>query len=104
VSLPAPPEAEIPKVPEVPVVDVPEARRDPPKDKLRPATVRFITKPWAKVTVDGEVLGTTPVFQATELSPGKHTLVFDNPAFKAKTLVVELKSGEQRDVRVQLEK
>lgn len=107
VVLPAPPTIEAPSIPaEPPPIPAEPPPSDEPKrrERTRPGVVRFITRPWAKVTIDGEAAGTTPVFQSTELAPGRHTVRFENPAFQTKTMTVEVKAGEQRDVRVQLEK
>jgi len=101
-ALPAPPTEIVPIVPAEQVIE-PDAPVIKPAAKT-PAVLHFFSKPWAKVTIDGEVVGTTPVFQTTELKAGKHTFVFENPAFRPKTVTLELRAGESRDVRVQLEK
>lgn len=70
----------------------------------RVPVVRFFTKPWAKVTIDGEMQGMTPAFNTTELAPGSHVVEFANPAFKTKRMQLQLTAGEKKDVRVELEK
>lgn len=77
-----------------------KAPQPPPK----PATVVFITKPWAKVTVDGAVLGTTPIFHTTELSPGLHSFRFEHPTHHTQEMKLSLSAGETREIKIELTK
>ncbi|HSI06478.1 MAG: protein kinase [Myxococcota bacterium] len=62
------------------------------------ALVTIRTKPWTKVTIDGRNRGETPLSKIA-LTPGPHTIVFDNPEEKIhKTHKVVLKSGENQKV------
>jgi serine/threonine protein kinase len=67
-----------------------------------PALVRLNARPWADVTIDGRASGVTPLVRVA-LTPGGHDIVFTNPALGVtRTEHVELVSGEQRDVIVDL--
>lgn len=68
-----------------------------------PAVLSIFTKPWAKVTIDGQPRGTTPFFRTIELAPGTHTIVFDNPSFATRKMRLTLRAGETKEVRIELE-
>jgi serine/threonine-protein kinase len=91
-------------IPVVPKIVSPPVEAKPKLAPAKPSVVRIFAKPWAKVTIDGEVSGTTPVFKTTELPAGRHVFLFENPAFKSERVVVDLKAGEPKDIRVQLVK
>ena len=59
-----------------------------------PGFVTIDTFPWTKVSMDGRVLGATPLVK-TPVSPGTHTLTLDNPGENIhQTATVVVKSGE----------
>lgn len=72
--------------------------------RVVPATLRFITKPWANISIDGRAIGATPVVTSTELAPGSHLIRFEHPGFASVEQRIELKNGEEREVRVTLNK
>lgn len=62
----------------------------------QPATLRVQTTPWSYVTVDGRSYGTTPQ-RNISLSPGRHTVVLENPdANIKKTITINLEPGETK--------
>jgi serine/threonine-protein kinase len=66
-------------------------------------TVEFRVRPWAIVSLDGKVLGQTPL-AAMEVPVGKHTLRFVNKELeKDVTRTIEVKAGETNMVKVNLE-
>ncbi|MBI5497333.1 MAG: serine/threonine protein kinase [Deltaproteobacteria bacterium] len=61
------------------------------------------SKPWATASVDGNIIGTTPVFQA-ELAAGNHVLTLVNDAKGLqKTVNITVKAGEVTKIKVDLE-
>jgi type IV secretory pathway VirB10-like protein len=73
-----------------------------PSEPVRPAAparapveagfgfLRINTSPWAKVIVDGEEKGTTPLAQPLKLPSGNHRVVLKNPDFLDSTLEVNI--------------
>lgn len=58
--------------------------------------VTIRTTPWTKVTIDGRKLGETPLNKIA-LTPGTHTVVFDNPESKIhKVQKVSVTSGDTK--------
>ncbi len=45
------------------------------------AKIVFTSNPWAKVFVDGRLVGETPLAQPISLVQGKHSITFSNPSF-----------------------
>ncbi len=72
--------------------------------EARPATLQFFTTPWAKIIVDGTPQGTTPMFHTLLVSPGAHTLRFENPARQSQERSISVSAGETKEIRVSLEK
>ncbi len=64
--------------------------------------VRIVVYPWAKVSIDGKYVDTTPIADPIRLKPGEHTLSFSHSTFKSKTLKIVLKPGETRFLSVKL--
>ncbi len=60
--------------------------------------VYLTSTPWAKVYVNNELIGETPMSKAIVLSAGTHTVMFSNPSFDpiVKTIIVEA----NRDISV----
>lgn len=60
-------------------------------------------RPWAKVSLNGRVLGTTPI-KPVEVYEGKHRLVLTNDGLnKRKELIVDIVAGARKVVKVQLQ-
>ena len=83
---------------------VPARPVEPEPALATPAVVRFIIKPWAKISIDGKAFGQTPRFNSVELKPGRYVVRFENPSYKTAEEIVVVKGGESREVRVTLEK
>jgi serine/threonine protein kinase len=64
--------------------------------------VKIVVYPWAKVSIDGKYVDTTPIADPIRLKPGEHTLSFSHSTFKSKTLKIVLKPGETRFLSVKL--
>jgi len=64
--------------------------------------VKIVVYPWAKVSIDGKYVDTTPIAGPIRLKPGEHTLSFSHSTFKSKTLKIVLKPGETRFLSVKL--
>ncbi len=64
--------------------------------------VKIIAYPWAKVSIDGKYVDTTPIAGPLRLKPGEHTLSFSHSKFKSKTIKIILKPGETRFISVRL--
>ena len=62
-------------------------------DKKR-GYLHVLAHPWARVEVDGSVLGTTPFAEPLALPPGKHTVVLTNPYFEPVKRTVTIARGE----------
>jgi serine/threonine protein kinase len=112
----APPLPSVTTVPSVPVIATPkgpppkkekDAVAAPPSPAVKdsPGELRLSTgSAWANVTIDGVLYGKTPFFRSKTLSPGKHTVLFENPAFKTQTHTVTIQPGEATELRVVLQK
>jgi hypothetical protein len=66
------------------------------------ARVSVEVSPWAEVSLDGRVLGTTPLRRAIVLPPGTHALTFAHPTLGSHEERVTVAAGEVRTVRVRL--
>ena len=59
-----------------------------------PGNLRINSRPWSQVTLDGQPIGHTPLFDV-RVAPGTHTLRLVNPEFGlSKTVQVKVASGE----------
>jgi len=63
--------------------------------------LQIVVRPWAEVSVDGRLLGTTPM-DRVPLSAGKHSLILKHPAFEALARSVTIRSGETTRLVVDL--
>jgi len=68
----------------------------------RDSFVKIVVYPWAKVSIDGKYVDTTPIADPIRLNPGEHTVSFSHSKFKSKTLKIVLKPGETRLLSVRL--
>jgi hypothetical protein len=67
------------------------------------AQLTIRTKPWTRVSIDGQDRGITPLKIA--LPPGTHTVVFENPEAKLKqSKKIVLGSGETQKLDLDLSK
>lgn len=64
--------------------------------------IKLIVYPWAKVSIDGKYVDTTPIAGPLRLKPGEHVLSFSHSKFKSKTIKIVLKPGETRFISVRL--
>ncbi|UCD70680.1 MAG: serine/threonine protein kinase [Syntrophobacterales bacterium] len=64
--------------------------------------IKIVVYPWARVTIDGKYVDTTPIADPIRLKPGEHTLSFSHSKFKSKTIEIVLKPGETRFLSVTL--
>ncbi len=62
------------------------------------ANIVFTSNPWAKVYVDGRLVGETPLAQPVVLAQGKHSVTFSNPSFDPILKDIEIRSGKQQIV------
>jgi len=68
----------------------------------RDGFIKIVVYPWAKVSIDGKYVDTTPIADPIRLKPGEHTLSFSHSKFKSKTIKIVLKPGETRFLSVRL--
>jgi hypothetical protein len=72
-------------------------------DKNRgPSFIKLTIYPWAKVSIDGKYVDTTPIAGPIKLKSGEHILSFSHSKFKSKTMKIVLKPGETRFISVRL--
>ncbi len=64
--------------------------------------IRVVVDPWARVYVDGQLHDTTPFAKPIPLLPGEHTIGFRNPYYHSVDRIVDIHSGEQRDLKIRL--
>ncbi|MFB0505867.1 MAG: serine/threonine protein kinase [Thermodesulfobacteriota bacterium] len=67
-----------------------------------PSFIKLTVHPWAKVSIDGKYVDTTPIARPIRLNPGEHILSFSHSKFKSKTMKIVLKPGETRFISVRL--
>lgn len=63
--------------------------------------LQFVVEPWAQVSVDGSVLGLTPL-QRIRLSPGPHAVVLTHPDYQPFQRKVTIRPGETFKLAVDL--
>jgi serine/threonine protein kinase len=68
----------------------------------RDSFIKIVVYPWAKVSIDGKYVDTTPRADPVRLKPGEHTLSFSHSKFKSKTIKIVLNPGETRFISVKL--
>jgi serine/threonine-protein kinase len=64
--------------------------------------IKLSVYPWAKVSIDGKYVDTTPIARPIRLKSGKHILSFSHSKFKSKTINIVLKPGETRFISVRM--
>jgi hypothetical protein len=73
----------------------------PPAAPEASASLQVRVRPWAQVSVDDDIVGTTP-FAPLTLSPGPHYLAFVHPDFKPVRRKVTLSAGETLKVELDM--
>jgi serine/threonine-protein kinase len=64
--------------------------------------IKLTVYPWARISIDGKYVDTTPIAGPIRLKPGEHILSFSHSKFKSKTIKIVLKPGETRSISVRL--
>jgi hypothetical protein len=66
-------------------------------------TIRILVHPWARVTLDGKLLGITPL-KPIKVPEGAHELIFENSDLNLKRRQrVQVKPGQVSEVKLNLE-
>jgi serine/threonine-protein kinase len=103
-SVVTPPPKTTEAVPDASVVSskTPEPPGDPRKTKSKPGMLDLRVSPWAIVSIDGKVIGETPI-APLELTPGVHLVVLTNPELQVrKDVSVRISSGQRTDLKINL--
>jgi serine/threonine-protein kinase len=74
---------------------------EPGPKSTEPGTLKLLILPWAKVSIDGKDVGTTPLAPVS-LSPGRHTVRMTHPGFRPLTRRVEIRSGRTTRLEVNM--
>ena len=69
---------------------------------IKPGFVRIACTPWAKIYLNGDSVGVTPLAKAIELPPGKHTLLCRNPQFPDYREEIQVQAGAVSRVTISL--
>lgn len=83
-----------------------------PNERIKTQSVRpeqpkngslyIYANPWAKVIIDGQEHGITPLTLPARLEPGKHEVRLTNPGFADHRQFVEITAGDAETLRVRL--
>jgi serine/threonine-protein kinase len=97
----SPPVAVTPPTP-TPAAVVPTPAPAPtPAPGPAPGRLQVLVRPWAEVSVDGRVVGTTP-FRPVELPAGEHVIAFRHPDYKPFQRRVTVAAGQTTRVEIDL--
>jgi hypothetical protein len=55
--------------------------------------LRVVARPWARITIDGVPVDTTPTITAFRLSPGAHFIRLTNPQYATEDRTVRIERG-----------
>jgi len=93
------PDTNKPKKVQAPVKVVKRVKRQPTKKVVvKKALLRINTRPWSNIYIDGKLIKSTPIYDYP-VSPGRHTIRFENRRFKIdETMVVDLIGGQTRKI------
>ena len=93
--------AATPSVPPREAVVVPTTPAAPPPTPAPPLEgwLLVLPKPWAEVTVDGRVVGQTPLARIP-LPPGSHSVILTHRDYRPFTRRVEIRGGETTTIRL----
>ena len=94
----APPPDTSPAVPSPPT---PVATATPHPAQPSPGALLVVARPWADVSIDGVVVGQTPLQRLT-LSPGPHDILLTHPEFQPFKRRVTIRAGETFRLAVDL--
>lgn len=65
----------------------------------RPAVIQLAIRPSAQIWVDGEFKGDSPPLTRLSMAPGRHTVELRNSGYKTVHLELQLKPGEELEVK-----
>jgi hypothetical protein len=68
----------------------------------RAAYIRVLAHPWAEVSIDGEVVDTTPIGRPIAVAPGKHEVLLRHPRAPDERRPIEVDAGETVVVDVEM--
>jgi serine/threonine-protein kinase len=97
----APARAASPPVAIAPATPTPAAVAPTPAPAPVPGRLQVLVRPWAEVSVDGRVVGTTP-FRPVELPAGEHVIAFRHPDYKPFQRRVTVAAGQTTRVEIDL--
>jgi len=79
---------------------------DQADDRLQDESIlghlKFSVNPWARIYVDGDLKGDSPLGFAVETSPGDHAVVLDNPYFPRMDFKYSVTAAETLQVEINL--
>lgn len=83
----------------------PETSEEVPKevDAADMSTVNFAITPWGEVYVDGRIRGISPPLTKLKVKPGNHVIEIRNKTFPSYTDTIQVKPGEDMEVRYKFE-
>jgi hypothetical protein len=61
--------------------------------------LQLVVKPWAEVSVDDQVVGTTPL-QPVRLKPGTHTVRLTHPAYRPLQRKLTIEAGKTERLEI----
>ena len=85
-------------VPATPVpAPAPPRPTSPPQEEEGTGLLQIAAIPWGQVSVDGKVMGTTPL-DRIPLGAGRHTILVRHPAYEDEERTVTIRSGQVEKV------
>jgi serine/threonine-protein kinase len=76
-----------------PAAAAPEATQPTPPRPVTPGTLTIASRPWGRLSIDGEPMGNTPK-PAIELRPGRYTVRVERDGYTPFEQVVRIRSGQ----------
>jgi serine/threonine-protein kinase len=70
----------------------PSAASPAPRQPAAPGYLSVNSRPWAELSVDGQVVGNTPQVRVRVI-PGRHQLLVARPGFQAYSVWVDVRAG-----------
>ncbi|HET7291598.1 MAG TPA: PEGA domain-containing protein, partial [Vicinamibacteria bacterium] len=95
--LPPPTFAAVPTPTATPLPTPPPTTAPP----AEPGLLQLAVRPWAEVSVDGRVIGTTPLDRLS-LAPGVHNVTLRHPGYQPLSRTVTVRTGETAKLVVDL--
>ena len=68
------------------------------KSSVQKIKLSVATKPWANIFVDGKKVGISP-FVGVRITPGRHTLLFQNRSLKVQDMKIKVNFQKSKDVK-----